>query len=114
MRLRARLGLVFALSFSLTAPLLAKELLSKERLPAKNQEASKTSGASTSGRKRDSESDTETKVSRLPVRISQVQNEGLRAQPEKYDNPEFREAYYLLSINGVQLAGKSAQEIKKF
>ncbi len=114
MRRRARFGLVFALSLSLTAPLLAKELLSKEPLTAKRQEGAKPSGGNTAGKRRDSDRDAETKVCRLPVRFTQVQNEGLRAQPEKYDNPEFREAYYLLSINGIPLADKSAQEIKKF
>lgn len=113
MRRHTRFGLIFALSLSLTAPLLAKELLSKEGLSAKRQEGAKPSGGNTAGRIRDSDRDTETKVCRLPVRFTQVQNEGLRAQPEKYNNPEFREAYYLLSINGIPLADKSAQEIKK-
>ncbi len=119
MRRHTRFGLVFALSLSLTAPLLAKELLSKELLSketlvAQRQEGAKPSAGSTAGRKRDSDRDAEPKVCRLPVRFTQSPNDGLRAQPEKYDNPEFRQAYYLLSINGIMLAGKSAQEIKKF
>ncbi|CAN5456702.1 hypothetical protein BH11CYA1_BH11CYA1_00190 [soil metagenome] len=114
MRRNSKFSLIVALSLTLTAPLLAKELFSKELLPAKNAEAAKSSGGGTTARKRDSDREAEAKVSRLPIRLTQVQNEGLRAQPEKYDNPEFREAYYLLSINGVQLAGKSAQDIKKF